>query len=169
MLHFNCVKSVQIRSFFQSVFSYIRNSVYIQENTDQKKTLYLDTFGSVFITIEYNNKRHTEANYIKYSELKVSKKMSKKFSYLLENLQICNVQKQPFRDVLGKRCSENMQQIYKRTPMPKCQSNFIEIALRHEYSSVNLLHIFRTPFPKNIYGWLLLQCFNCRFHGYHNI
>ena len=25
------------------------------------------------------------------------------------------VQKQPFRDVLRKRCSENMQQIYKRT------------------------------------------------------
>ena len=27
--------------------------------------------------------------------------------------------------------------------------NFIEIALRHECSSVNLLHNFRTPFPKN--------------------
>ena len=28
-------------------------------------------------------------------------------------------QKQPFRGVLSKRCSENMQQIYRRTPMPK--------------------------------------------------
>ena len=28
--------------------------------------------------------------------------------------------KQPSRGVLKKRCSENMQQIYKRTPMPKC-------------------------------------------------
>ena len=31
-----------------------------------------------------------------------------------------NSQKQPSRGVLGKRCSENMQQIYSRTPMPKC-------------------------------------------------
>ena len=39
----------------------------------------------------------------------------------------------------------------------KLQSNFIEIALRHGYSSVNLLHIFRTPFPKNTSGGLLLK------------
>ena len=32
-------------------------------------------------------------------------------------------QKQPFRGVLGKRCSENMQKIYRRTPMPKCEFN----------------------------------------------
>ena len=37
------------------------------------------------------------------------------------------------------------------------QSNFIEIALRHEVSPVNWLHIFRTPFPKNTSGWLLLS------------
>ena len=34
--------------------------------------------------------------------------------------------------------------------------NFIEIALRHGFSPVNLLHIFRTPFLKNTSGWLLL-------------
>ena len=32
----------------------------------------------------------------------------------------------------------------------KLQSNFIEIALRHGCSPVDLLHIFRTPFPKKI-------------------
>ena len=31
-----------------------------------------------------------------------------------------NPQKQPPRDVLKKRGSENMQQIYRRTSMPKC-------------------------------------------------
>ena len=36
------------------------------------------------------------------------------------------------------------------------QSNFIEMALRHWCSPVNLLHIFRTPFPKNTSGWLPL-------------
>ena len=39
------------------------------------------------------------------------------------------------------------------------QSNFIEIALRHGCSSVNLLHIFRTPFLKNLSGRLLLDRF----------
>ena len=32
-----------------------------------------------------------------------------------------------------------------------------EITLRHEYSPVNLLHIFRTTFPKNTPGGLLLN------------
>ena len=49
--------------------------------------------------------------------------------------------------------------------MPKCDfnkvaSNFIEITLRHGCSLVNLLQIFRTPFPKNTSGRLLLL----RFH-----
>ena len=34
--------------------------------------------------------------------------------------------------------------------------NFTEITIRHGCSPVNLLHIFRTPFTKNISGWLLL-------------
>ena len=34
--------------------------------------------------------------------------------------------------------------------------NFIDIALQHGCSPVNLLHIFRTPFPTNTSGWLLL-------------
>ena len=32
-------------------------------------------------------------------------------------------QKQPSRGVLQKRCSENMEQIYRRTPMAKCDFN----------------------------------------------
>ena len=39
----------------------------------------------------------------------------------------------------------------------KLLSNFIEIALRHGCSPVSLLNIFRTPFPKNTSGWLLLK------------
>ena len=35
-------------------------------------------------------------------------------------------------------------------------ANFIDIALRHVGSPLNLLHIFRTPFPKNTSGGLLL-------------
>ena len=56
----HCVKSVQMRSFVWSAFSFIwtewrdllRKSLYsvrIQENTDQKKTPYLDTFHTAII------------------------------------------------------------------------------------------------------------------------
>ena len=51
-----------------------------------------------------------------------------------------------------KSCSENMQQIYKRKPMPKCD---FKIALWHGCSPVNLLHIFRIP--KNTSGRLILK------------
>ena len=37
------------------------------------------------------------------------------------------------------------------------QENFIEIALRHGCSPVNLLHLFRAPFSKNTFGGLLLN------------
>ena len=40
----------------------------------------------------------------------------------------------------------------------KLQSNFIEITLRHVCYTVNLLHVFGTPFYKNTYGGLLLYC-----------
>ena len=33
------------------------------------------------------------------------------------------MQKQPPRGVPKNRCSENMQQIYRRTPIPKCDFN----------------------------------------------
>ena len=36
------------------------------------------------------------------------------------------------------------------------KSNFLEMALRHGCSPVNLLHIFRIPFPRNTPGWMLL-------------
>ena len=66
------------------------------------------------------------------------------------------IQEQPSTGVLRKSCSENIQQIYRRKPMPKLLCNFIEITLRHACFPVNLLHIFRTPFSKNTAGWLLL-------------
>ena len=37
----------------------------------------------------------------------------------------------------------------------KLLCNFIEIALQHGCSPVNLLHIFRTPFQQNTFEWLL--------------
>ena len=67
-------------------------------------------------------------------------------------------QKQPSRGVLKKRYSEIMQQIHRKTAMPKCYFNKVakQISLRHGSSSVNLLHFFKTRFYKNSSGALLL-------------
>ena len=73
---------------------------------------------------------------------------------LFEIPLIISNQKQPYIGVLTKRCSENMQQIYWRAPIPKCDFNKVA---KHWCSPVNLLHIFRTPFRKNTYGGLLLN------------
>ena len=78
------------------------------------------------------------------------------------NIELFDVQKQPSRGVLKKRCSEKLQQIYRRKRMLKCDFNkvakqLIEITLEHGCSPVNLLHIFTTPFLKNKPGQLLLD------------
>ena len=41
--------------------------------------------------------------------------------------------------------------------MPKCNFNKVAKQLRHGCSPVNLLHIFRTPFPRSTSGWLLMN------------
>ena len=46
----------------------------------------------------------------------------------------------------------------------KLHSNFIEITLRHGCSSVNLSHIFRTPFTKNTPGRLPLNTIETSLH-----
>ena len=80
--------------------------------------------------------------------------------------------KQPSRGVLRKRCSQSIQQIYRRAPMLKCNfnkvaRNVIEILLRYGCSFVNLLIIFRTPFPKNTSGGLLLKNYKSKIISNH--
>ena len=70
------------------------------------------------------------------------------------NSFLAAIKEQPSRGVSRKMCPKNMQHIYRRTPMSKCDfnkvvNNFIEITLRHACSAVKLLHIFRTAFYKN--------------------
>ena len=43
-----------------------------------------------------------------------------------------------------KRCSENMQQIYRRTPMPKCDFNKVALQL---YGNRTLAWVFSCEFP----------------------
>ena len=66
-------------------------------------------------------------------KIKIDAKHTKIIKYLLNNYtlgiklkllkkilcQLALIPKQPSRGVLRKRCSENKQQIYRKTPMPK--------------------------------------------------
>ena len=61
-------------------------------------------------------------------------------------LKICN-------KVTGEHLSRSVISI-------KLQSNFMKITLLVGCSRVNLLHIFRTPFPKNTSGSLVLNVVN---------
>ena len=45
-------------------------------------------------------------------------------------------QKQPPRSVIKKKCFENMQQIYRRTPMPKCDFNKVALQVNWNRTSV---------------------------------
>ena len=67
----------------------------------------------------------------------------------------CKNPKLPCRGVPRKMCSWNMQQIYRKTFMPKC--NFSKVALQLYWNPINLMHISRTFFSKNSSGWLLLK------------
>ena len=71
-------------------------------------------------------------------------------------MELITLHKQPTRGVLREKFCENMQQMYRRIPIPKCDfNNFIEITLQDVCSPINLLHILKTPFYKNTSGGLL--------------
>ena len=76
----------------------------------------------------------------------------------------------PPRGVPRKRCSENMQQIYRRTPMPisiKLERNFNEITLQHGCCPVNMQfseHLFvRAPLVGCFWNFLKVGL-NCMYY-----
>ena len=85
----------------------------------------------------------------------------KKYWFHLDNsVSQGYIGKQPSSVVLRKRCFENMQQIYRETPMLKRDFNKVAKQLYWNRTSVwvfpvNLQHIFRTPFLKNTSDELL--------------
>ena len=71
------------------------------------------------------------------------------------------VQEQPPRRVLKKRFSENMQQMYRRTPIPMCNFNKVALQLFWNHTlawvfSCTFDSYFQNTFFKSPSGWLLL-------------
>ena len=66
-------------------------------------------------------------------------------------------QKQPPRGALSKRCFKNMQQIYWRTPMPKCDFNKVALQL---YFGMVVLQYISSIFLEHLFlGAPLGECF----------
>ena len=70
--------------------------------------------------------------------------------------------KQPSRGGLKKLCSENMQQIYRRTSMPECDFNKVASKLYQNHTSAwvfscKFATFFRTTFYNNTSGGLLVN------------
>ena len=64
----------------------------------------------------------------------------------------CRLQKQPFRGVLGKTYSENIQQIYRRIPMPKCDLNKVAKELYWNGTSAWLFSCKFAAYSQNIFS-----------------
>ena len=62
----------------------------------------------------------------------------------LLSFRCCHLQKQPSRGVLMKGCSENMQQIYRRTPMPKFDIKKVSLQFYWNHTSA---WVFSCKFP----------------------
>ena len=81
---------------------------------------------------------------------------------MIQNEEIWHYfRKQLLRGVPWKRCSKNMQQIYRRTPMPKRNFNKVAKQFYWNHTSVWVLSCkfvayFQNTFPRKPSGWLLL-------------
>ena len=71
------------------------------------------------------------------------------------------MQKQPFRGVPRKKCSENMQAIYRRTPMPKCDFTKVVFAtLLKSHFGMGVLLCIYCIFSEHLFvGTPLNRCF----------
>ena len=79
---------------------------------------------------------------------------SKKIACNKQELSMENLQKQPSRCILKERYSENTQQIYRRAPMPKCDSNKVAKEL---YWNRTLAWVFSCKFAAYFLEQLFLR------------
>ena len=80
--------------------------------------------------VQHNVRQH-QSKTLEYLKIQESLRSEN----LTEYYYICKEQKQPSRDVLRKRCSENMQQIYWITPIANCDLNKVAKQLYWDHTS----------------------------------
>ena len=84
------------------------------------KTCYLQ-FTKIYKQKELTGKKRKEQSYV----VAPKNSCSGNFEEVLQTIRLHR--RQPSRAVYKKRCSENMQQIYRRTLMPKCDFNKVAL------------------------------------------
>ena len=67
----------------------------------------------------------------KYGKIKIQNNLEKSYRNDIQDQRpsVREYQKHPLKSVSRKRCCENMQQIYRRTPMSKCDFNKVALQL----------------------------------------
>ena len=83
--------------------------------------------------------------------------------HILDSETSFKYQQQPPRGVPRNWCSENMQQIYRRTPMPKCDFNKVALQLYWNYTSAWLFSCKFLVYFQNTFGRLLLKYNQTKF------
>ena len=74
-------------------------------------------------------------------------------------LKYCKYHEQPTRGVFLKSCSKNMQQIYSRTLMPKCDFNKIVKQLYWNHTSAWVLYCKFAAYFQDTFSTPLVGCF----------
>ena len=92
--------------------------------------VFFPCYADCFPYIDCDNERYElrKCFYKNFQKNKDKEKLEGKAAYCKEQILKAkndHIQKQPSRGVHSKSCSENMQQIYRRTPMSKCDFNKI--------------------------------------------
>ena len=84
--------------------------------------------------------------------------------YCWKSCNIIKVQKQPSRGVLRERCSESMPQIYRRTPMQKCDFR-IKLQSKGASESFNIFTIKKLHTSSEMLSFLPRWdcCWKCEF------
>ena len=126
-----------------SLSNNLLDGVYLRLCTDKKKKL--DIY---YVVILHTKKEKIRRN----KSIRILFMISLRFSGELDlsaRLVSIKLQKQRLIGVPRKTCSENMQQMYRRS--------LIRRTLPHGCCPINLLHIFRTSYPKNTSGRLILK------------
>ena len=134
-----------------------------EEEKKRKKKTCKWKVSSILTVIKNTSKVDTDTILKKWS-LKTFQELKKTAvaNWNCHYLAVHNNLRQLPRGVFSKSYSENMQQIYRKTSMLKCDFNKISKQLYWNHTSawvlsVNLLHISRTPFYQNACGGLLLS------------
>ena len=122
-------------------------------------------FKFIFIFPSFTSKRLSQLYFFISVKYRLWKDL--KANNLRCKISMFTFKKEPFADVLQKRCSETFYKFHRKTSvLESCNKvvglhpcNIIKKRLQHRCFPVKYAKFIRTPFLKNICGWRLLSFF----------